>query len=195
MKPARPLVVIALLASFAVAFETDYSMSEYQALEEPQFFITPTLLDIGIGGNRGVVGRILSLDLQWWRMRAGISLGELGYGSHTTFLNMPVRAGFTIWQRPVRYTGRLYGMVPEIYVQGSYAIGIWSIDPPPTDLSISHAEARAAVDFYGVGIDVGIGAAAVKTRWGSSGQSWTDQWAVVPTLDARVRLAVGNFGL
>ena len=66
------LVGVALLAaSFAVAFETDYSMSEYDPFEEPQAFITPSLLDIGFGGTVDMVGRILSLDVRWWRIRAG----------------------------------------------------------------------------------------------------------------------------
>lgn len=192
----RWLAVLALLsASVAGAFETDYSMSDYGPTEEPQLFVTPSLLDLGLGAQKGLIVRLINLDAQWWRIRGGISLGEFGYGAtYTTFLTMPVRAGFTIWQRPVWYTGRLYGMVPEVYVQGSASLDIWTIDGPPADLFIGHAELRGALNSYGVGIDVGVGVAAVKTRWGSSGQNETISWGVGPALDACVRLGVGNLG-
>jgi hypothetical protein len=204
MKHAHVLAVLALLAtSVGGAFETNYMFAERNQDEIPQSFITLEIFSIGpkttFAGGWPTTFRLISLDARWWRIRGGISVGEFGYGyGGTTFLSMPVRVGLTLWQRPMNYVGCLWGMLPEVYLQASATPSeqaIWSIDPPPTTLFIGHAELRAAADMYGVGIDVGAGVGAHRTRIGSSGEYWTTHWYVGPVLDARVRLLVTNFGL
>jgi hypothetical protein len=201
MRHARVFAVLALLTA-SVAFATNYVFAGGDQEETPQSFVTLEIFSIGpktqFEGGWPTTFRLVSVDLRWWRIRGGISLGEFGYGyGGTTFLSLPVRAGFTLWQQPRIYLGYLYGMVPEVYLQASITPSeqaIWSIDPPPTTLFIGHAELRAAADIYGVGIDIGAGAGAHRTRIGSSGQSWTTHWYVGPVFDARVRLLVTNFG-
>jgi len=171
----------------------------YSSELTPGSYATLDLFDAGVktsleGGFPATI-RLLSLDLRWWRLRAGISLGEFGYGTRTTFLTIPARAGFTLWQRPRNYVGSLYGMLPEIYLQGSGSLTIWTVDAPPTALFVGHAELRAAADLYGLGVDVGAGVGFQRTQEARHSLPGPILWHVGPVFDARVHVAIANFGI
>jgi hypothetical protein len=123
--------------------------------ETPSFYLTPEIVSFGLQNrfDKNTSGpltvRVASLDARWWRIRAGASLVEVGYSSWSWSL-LPVRLGFTLWQRPQRYLWRLHGMLPEVYAQATAAVGLFRISPPPTEDFVGHAELRAATDMFGL---------------------------------------------
>ena len=165
--------------------------------EPTRLYLTPEIFSYGgraelpSDGSDGTLLRIASIDLKYRRLRAGTSLIEAGYGIGSLSL-LPVRLGYTIWEKPRRYLGTLAGMVPEFYLQATATLWPKNGRTPPYDRFVGHTEVRAAADIFGVGLDVGVG---LVGRYGSTFTSTSYSWAVRPTMDARIKLGVTNFGL
>jgi hypothetical protein len=191
---ALSLSMVALLT--VVSVQRSGAQAGYLQEEPARLYLTPEIFSYG--GRAGpstdngdfTAFRIASVDLKYWRLRAGTSLVEAGYSSGSLSV-LPVRLGFTIWERPRRYLWKLYGMAPEFYLQTTATLWPVNGDLPPHDEFVGHAEVRAAADIFGVGLDVGAGVAAV---YGSSFNSTPYKWTVHPAIDARLELGVTNFG-
>ena len=190
----RTLSALVLLATVALPGP---AQADNLPEEASSLYLTPEVF--GYGGLAGpstdntdfTTFRIASVDLKYRRLRIGTSLVEAGYSSGALSV-LPVRLGYTVWQRPRHYLWKLSGMVPELYLQTTATLWPKNGDAPPYDKFIGHAEVRVAADVFGVGVDVGTGVAAV---YGSSFTSTLYKWAIRPFIDARLRLGVTNFGL
>ena len=163
----RQSVVLLLLlaASQFLAFETDYSLAERDLAAAPRFFLRAELVSVG-GGIVGwwdnnsrfraeptVLMEMPYVGVEFSRVRAGFGLID-GYYGAISFL--PISVGYTIYERPIRYWGRLYGKVPEIYVEATGRFFNWN-DPPPEIPFIGTLALVGSVDCFGVGLSVGGG--------------------------------------
>jgi hypothetical protein len=165
--------------------------------EPSRLYLTPEIL--GLGGRAELPSdgsdysslRIAGVDLKWRRLRVGTSFIEAGYGVGSISL-LPVRLGYTLWERPRRYLRAFYGMTPEFYLQTTVTVWPRNGEAPPYDRFVGHAEVRAAADIFGIGLDVGAGLVA---RYGNTFTSASYRWAVRPAIDARLKLGVASFGL
>lgn len=181
--PRTAALVLLLLLGLSSAGAQDLFGS--QNVEAPKSYITPEVF------GYGTTFRIGGIDIRYWRLRLGTSLLEAGYTSWS-IQPLPVRLGFTIWQRPHCYGGNFYGMLPEVYVQATASSWLWRIDPPPYDSIIGHAELRVGADFFGVGLDAGVGVGALYAT--GLGPPYVYRWQVNPVIDARLKIGVTNFG-
>jgi hypothetical protein len=129
--------------------------------------------------------RLLNATVEFWKFRAGTNYGagffglgleepgEIGFASF-----FPVKVGYTLLQRPVRYAEGwpFQGMYPDVFVEAEL---YWlNID---ASAAIWKAGACAEVDRYG------LGAGAELAVFYSSGQR------LVPTASLYLRL-VTNLG-
>ena len=189
------LSVLALLT--VVSSPGPDAQADYLQEKPVRFYLTPEILGLGgraelpSDGSDGMLLRIAGIDLKWRRLRVGTSFIEAGYGIGSLSL-LPVRLGYTIWEKPRRYLRTFYGMAPEFYLLATATLWPRNGQAPPYDKFVGHAEVRAAADVFGVGLDVGAGLVA---RYGSTFTSPPYRWAVRPAMDARIKLGVTNFGL
>ncbi len=123
---------------------------------------------------------MLSIDVEWWKLRFGVSATEVFlYGASI----LPLRAGFTIIDRPHNYAGRLFGKTPEVYAQFKAHWAVW-YDPPPYVNGVC-AEVVAAIDRYGVGLSASAGVAGY---WSSYSAGDAGQFSLRPYVGIHVRL-------
>ena len=89
---------------------------------------------------------------EWHRVRLGISAIRMpfDYIDEEPFPIAPIHVGYTIWERPRGYAGRLLGKVPEIYVLASPEWGSY-------DFLGWRVEAAAAIDLAGFGLTASAG--------------------------------------
>lgn len=147
-----PLLRVALVALvFATpAAAADLGWSPWGV--EPTVLFRVEALQVGVGPS--VHASTLNLDIEWHRLRLGVSAFEL-YGGASV---LPVRIGCTIFDRPRNYGGRLFGKLPEVYVQAAVHHSIWN-DPPPY-YNAGELSVAAAVDYFGVGAVARVGVVA-----------------------------------
>jgi hypothetical protein len=127
-------------------------------------FIWAELLSFGAGptsgyGSTSEMGnsvRLLHIGYQYDRVRLGLAL--LDFTGGPVVRGLPVTAGYTIYERPVRYFGSLYAKVPEVYVDatGSFINGDLYEEYRKIPF-MGTLELACSVDGYGVGGSVAAG--------------------------------------
>lgn len=155
---ARTLALLSLFALFGPVLARP-------AAEDGQFRFRAELLSLGVEAlnfprsrfyEPGIRGRIFAegptVSCEWHRVRVGISGARMPFDYLDEELPtiLPVHVGYTIWERPRNYAGRLLGKVPEIYVQASPEWG-------STDFFGWRVEAAAAIDLAGFGLTASAG--------------------------------------
>ena len=105
--------------------------------------------------------RFVSLAASYRRFRLGVSLLSFPPMGNSI---LPVEAGYTIYQRPVRY-GWFQGMVPDVFAEAGLYWANGLIDDNPFDPTWK-AGVRAELDYYGLG--AGAEAALFYSRYSSA---------------------------
>jgi hypothetical protein len=149
---------ILLMVSTVCAFDYGYSIASLDPADQPPLSVTLELAQLGVATRMPlfpVFGDLLHAEVEYYHVRAGLSLIDGFYGPVYTFL--PVSVGYTVYERPVHYSDRLYGRVPEVYVKATARFVNWYVDPPPSYPFIGTLEAVGAIDCYGVGLSASIG--------------------------------------
>jgi hypothetical protein len=162
---SRRLVFIILVLQAASALAYDRVWSPWDIEPSLMFRVEP--LSGGLtayvyprsGNQDGGMGlapdyALMSLDAEWHRFRLGVTALQSYFGQGSF---APVRAGYTIIDQPRNYGGRLFGKVPEVYVQATAHWNIWNDAPPYIYAGV--IEAVAAVDVYGFGASASAGLA------------------------------------
>jgi hypothetical protein len=201
MRHVRVLLApILLAASICCAFETDYSLATRDPNAPPRVFLRAELVSAG-GGVFGwwddnshfktgplVLMSMPYVGVEFNRARAGFGLLSATPGA-VSFL--PISAGYTIYERPIRYWGRLYGKVPEVYAQATAYLFNWD-DPPPDIPFVGTLELVGAVDCFGVGISAEVGGAyQVISGYGAG---WPASHNFYPLVGAQVHLPLARLG-
>jgi hypothetical protein len=168
MKRASLLLLIA--ASALSAFRTDFSLAKRDPNKIPDFFFRFELASGGGGFMHlehlshdeiltpTAVGTGPSVGVEFRHVRAGFAIFDANYYSILSLL--PLSIGYTIYERPVCYWGRLYGRLPEVCVKAT-ARFVDGFDPPPYIPFVGTLEAVCSADFYGLGLSGSIGMAYV----------------------------------
>ena len=123
---------------------------------------------------------MLNVDVEWRKLRFGVSAMEVFLPGLSV---MPMRAGFTIIDRPHNYAGRLFGKTPEVYAQFKAHWAVW-FDPPPY-VHGGCIEVVAAIDRYGLGLSASAG---VISYWSSYSAGEAGQFSLLPYVGIRLRL-------
>jgi hypothetical protein len=144
---------------------TDYSLVKRDPNKNPDFYFHFELVSVGGGVAHwdADYGRPFEpmvsvtapyVGVEFHRIRAGFSLFEYGY--FPTFSFLPMSIGYTIYEKPVRHWGRLYGKEPEVYLKATarFANGF---DPPPYIPFVGTLEAICSGDYVGVGLSATAG--------------------------------------
>ncbi|MFO7650346.1 MAG: hypothetical protein R6X13_03255 [bacterium] len=107
------------------------------------------------------------VGLELGRIRAGLALAG---GVHPFPSFLPISFGVTLWDRPTRYVGRLYGKLPEVYVEAQGGFGnLWD---PHTSPNINFAgtfSLVAAGDCFGLGASAMAGLGYVRASGAGNG--------------------------
>ena len=137
--------------------------------------------------------RLLSLSVGYSKFRAGTSLfvGLMGLGLADASGNpnssvLPIKVGYTLWQRPVRYsrTGTFQGMFPDVSAEAElYWLNGFLDGPTPVS---GKAGICAEVDRFGLG-------AGAELAVFYNIESYRGLHAVVPSASLYLRL-VTNLG-
>ena len=128
-------------------------------------------------------GRFADLIVSYYRLRFGVSLFDKPPPGNSI---LPVEAGVTIYQRPLRY-GWFRGMVPDIFVEAGYYWLNGMIDDNPYGTTWK-VGVRSEVDYYG------LGAGAEIAYFGSSYKDSFTRLRLGLAASLYVRLLVTNFG-
>ncbi|MCX6844712.1 MAG: hypothetical protein NTX53_20815 [candidate division WOR-3 bacterium] len=195
------LGLLLLMTSSVSAFETDYALAMRDPDETPQIFFHAELIGIGPGAclwkdnpsdspfEPTVLMTAPYVGVEFHRARAGFGLFDGAY--YAAFSVLPISIGYTIYERPVRYWGRLYGKVPDVYVKATARFANWS-DPPPEIPFIGTMEAVCAVDCYGLGIGASVG--LVYTIVGPYGSVYAGRRYLYPFAGVQVHLGLARIG-
>ena len=170
-------------------------LTSAQASAPKDFNIQLELLRAGFGATcyaHGYGGRIepwrnarlAGLTASYKRFRFGVSFLDFPPTGGSSIL--PVEAGLTIYQRPLRY-GWFQGMVPDVFAEVGY---YWAngIIEDNMYFPVWKFGVRSEVDYYGLGAGVEV-AYCIMTRSGAGTQS-----GLGPAASLYVRLLVTNFG-
>lgn len=138
---------------------------------------------------------ILRVDLDWNRVRVGTSLGEQVPGFDADGF-LPVRLGYSIWERPRPVTWRYVAFVPELRAE---ATGWYWTDAGYGGLRIPFA-ARLdwvlGMDFAGWGADLTAGILTAQyERYVSRDRLWLKQSFTAATAGIRLRAITFTFDL
>ena len=179
----RPIVVAMCLVLFSSA----------QASTQKDYNIQLELLRVGYGAAYSAHGygsriepwpnaRLADLTVSYKRLRFGVSFLDAPPTGGSSVL--PLEAGFTIYQRPLRY-GWFQCMVPDVFAEIGY---YWAngIIEDNMYFPVWKVGVRSELDYYGLGAGVEV-AGCFMTRSGA--QSWLG-----PAASLYVRLLVTNFG-
>lgn len=194
------VVLLLLVVSQCPAFETDYSLAQRDLADAPRFFFRAELVSAG-GGLIGwwddnsrfkaeptVMMEAPYVGVEFSRVRAGFGLVD-GYYWAVSFL--PISVGYTIYERPVRYWGRLYGKVPEVYVEATGRFFNWN-DPPPEIPFIGTLRLVGSVDCFGIGISTSLGVVYDVVSWPQNG--WPTTHHLYPMANAQIHLPLARLG-
>jgi hypothetical protein len=127
-------------------------------------FISVELLFAGPGLSASTykdghtIARLCHIGVEFNRVRLGLAYFDVAANPFICLL--PVTAGYTIHERPVRYAGSLYAKVPEIYVEamGGFINTNLGNQLQPADMPFRGTlELVCSVDGYGVGASVAAG--------------------------------------
>jgi hypothetical protein len=132
-----------------------------------------------------VFGDLLHAEVEYYHVRAGLSLIDGFYGPVYTFL--PVSVGYTVYERPVHYSDRLHGMVPEVALRFS---GYWLNNTGDLYTKVPIAgrlDAVAGVDLIGFGLSLSAGVIGACTFTNRSGSRWDGFAGVSPNVELRLR--------
>jgi hypothetical protein len=147
------------MVSTVCAFDYGYSVESPDPAYQPPLSVTLELAGAGVAAGMPlaypVFGNLLYAGIEYYHVRAGLSLIDGQYGPVFTLL--PISVGYTVYERPVHYWGQLYGRMPEVYVKATARVINVYFDPPPSFPFIGTLEAVGAVDCYGVGLSASVG--------------------------------------
>jgi hypothetical protein len=133
---------------------------------KPRWLLRVEMLSCGYEGIYGLYKHYMTycpassyvrVEAEWWRLRLGV--GFANQFEKSMYSLFPLSIGFTLWQRPHNYAGRLFGKLPEVYLRYSEE-GILN-DPPPY-LSVGTLELVGSADSYGVGLAAAVGVRCVR---------------------------------
>lgn len=128
--------------------------------DEPSVFVRAELLSIGASIVPNYTwpplpnGSLLSVEVEWNRFRLGASAVRVPFVP--TLSPLPVSLGYTLWERPQNYAGRLFGKVPEVWTRftADWTVGVIDED---YDMRIGTLEVGASADYVGLGITASAG--------------------------------------
>jgi hypothetical protein len=169
-------------------------LSTAQASVQKDHNIQLEVLRYGLGAayvSHGYIGhhtelwgnvRLAGLTVSYKRLRLGVSLLDNPPPGNSIF---PVEAGFTIYQRPLRY-GWFQGMVPDVFAEAGYywVNGIIDDNPYGTTWKIG---VRSELDYYGLG-------GGFEVAYFFSRHPDQDARSNGPAASLYIRLLVTNFG-
>lgn len=151
----------------AVALETTHSLFEPDPEHVPSLYFSAELLRLGGGGQLTPLGldptpevegwlnaRLLHIGLELHRVRVGLGFTDVNSNDISTGL---LDIGYTLYRRPAIFFGRVYGSVPEVYLEATAHLRSTTIYPPrPVDFT-GAVSAVGAIDCYGLGASVAVG--------------------------------------
>jgi hypothetical protein len=125
--------------------------------------------------------RVAALTVSYYRLRFGVSLLDNPPPGNSI---LPVEAGVTIYQRPLRYCW-FRGMMPDVFAEVGYFYANGIIDDNPYVPTWKFG-VRCEVDYWGVGAGVDV------AYFYSSHRDYRTQLG--PAASLYIRLLVTNFG-
>ena len=152
--------------------------------------------NVGIGAIPNV--SIGSFEAEWRRARLGIAVARTV--SEVDALSiLPLSVGYTIWQRPNNYAGRLFSHVPEVYARltadwASGSIVDQFMDNPSHSLTAGTLDLVAALDGFGGGLSLSAGVAASIDSARYSRPDSRSSLFVTPFVAARIRIPTFTAG-
>jgi len=147
------------------AFGTDYSFARQDQNRKPDLYVQFDALSFGGGVKRPysdsarpfeatVIVTLAYFGLEFHHVRAGFGLLDAGYFGTISFL--PMSVGYTVYEKPVRQWGRLYGMEPEVYLRATTRFDN-GLDHPPYIPFVGTLEAVCLGSYFGVGLSAEAG--------------------------------------
>jgi hypothetical protein len=137
----------------------------------------------------------LRAEFCWNQIRLSTASEErlVGWAAWT---RLPIRVGYTIWERPVGVIWRNEGVVPDVRAELTaywWNEGLTEWDRVPL---AGRADIVAGVDMLGVGVELAAGVVGIQTKDGHLGQGiWYERHGFSPNLELRLRFGTYAFDL
>jgi hypothetical protein len=182
------LVILLLIAGHAAA--DDFSAEPWGI--KPKGYMRVEVLAVGLGYALPyplLDANVLSVEGEWHRFRLGACL--LHVMAPEELSSLPISVGYTIWEHPKNYAGRLFEISSEGFIRFTADWGISEIDDGDFGASQGTLEFVMAGDRVGFGYAaaVGLKGTHVHCEWPSPTNSrsvapFIEVWGRFPTLMA-----------
>jgi hypothetical protein len=206
--PLLPLVVAVICTLVVVAFGQDGPSGEYKSGPANKLGLRVELYS---GSYSVVHGRsdwedgqsaftswggatAVGVHVEWNRFRLGTAIADWPVGWFATSL-LPLQLGYTIWNHPGRYVGRIGGMVPEVAAELSVdwwnPAGGWDRMPVAARTALS-----VGADILGVGIKASAGVIFIQYLNGhNTNYGWVEHHGFSPSLELGFRIGTALLDL